>query len=75
LKLKCDILLSTSAFEFNLRRYITESLVGYQKEIDLFDSAGDVDLREVMSDKMTHLADKLGRALHSFMFQLNLSRV
>jgi len=31
LKLKCDIMLSTSAFKFNLRRYSEEILAGYAR--------------------------------------------
>jgi hypothetical protein len=52
LKLECVVLVSTSAFKFNLRRYIS-----------------------VMRGDAPSPAHPAARGLHSFTFQLNLSRV
>ena len=62
LKLKCYILLSTSAFKFSLRRYIpaTQLLVVYD------------DLDTVVAALRLKGA---GGGLHSSTFQLNMSRV
>ena len=61
MKPKCDILLSTFAFEFNLRCYDWERL-----DIDPFFTPRTAEEREEFGED--------GRGLHSYTFQLNLSR-
>jgi hypothetical protein len=58
-KLKYCTLLSSSAFDFNLRRYI-KAIMNSGLTFERFADAN---------------TDMTGRGLHSFSFQLNLSRV
>ena len=60
LKLNCDVLLSTSAFKFNLRRYIM--------------GAAAVLFVLALEHRLPNVKTIVGRGLHSSTFQLNLSR-
>ena len=61
MKLKCDELLSSFALKFNLRLYIVV--------------AGGVAANNTVRARLAAVAEEAGRGLHSFTFQLNLSRV
>ena len=69
LKLKCDILLSTSAFNFNLRRCTMGAVVNLQGIVEELETK----LQAAMKSPQGN--GGRGRGLHSFPFLLNLSRV
>ena len=77
MKLKCDKLLSSLAFNLNLRRYTAgqhaKNVDGLFKD-NLVDRESFDRLVSYQTDDMNHIAPELhGRGLHSFPFEPNLS--